>query len=70
MALGKAMGILILCAIAVLIFFFLNRKTLFTNIKGEKIVKVASIIITYVVVTGVLYGFCMLIWFAIHLIVG
>lgn len=62
MASVRAIGILIICALIAL-FLCLGNKEAFKD-RG-----VANAIVTYLVITGMFFGFVMLVWWAIRMIV-
>lgn len=65
---GKAMGVLILCAVVMAIFFFLVRRDVKKEVSEEKFG--ITYFVCYLVFTGIFWGIIMAIWFGIHLIVG
>lgn len=71
MVLSRIIGLLILCALAVLVFLFVFRSVVFKSLKGsERSVKAVTVIVTHLTVTAIVFGFCMAVWFGILLLVG
>lgn len=68
MGFGKSMGILILCAVAMAILFFLMRKQVREDVGRDKFG--ITYFVCYIIFTGCLWGMIMAVWFGIHLIVG
>lgn len=70
MDLFKALGVLLIVAVIVFLFLFINRKKIFVGNEGESIAtKVAATIVVYLVVVGIFYAIIMALYFGIYLIV-
>lgn len=70
MELGKLMGGLILCAVFCFLFFIANRKTIYKSVNWKKASDDIAAVMVYLMATGILWGLYVLVYFAIHLIVG
>lgn len=68
MSIGKAIGILVLCAVFMFVFFFLIRSSIETEI-GRKVEK-RVYFLCYVIFTVCTWFLIMAIWLGIYLIVG
>lgn len=70
MELSRVIGLLIVCGALVMAFLFLCRSEVFKSLKGSnRAEKVVTVLATFFVVTAVVFGFCIVIWFGIHLMV-
>lgn len=70
MEITRVIGLLIVIGALVLAFLFLCRKEIFKSLKDSKrSEKVVTVIATFIAVTAVVFGFCMVVWFGIHLMV-
>lgn len=73
MELGKAMGMLIVCAVIILAAFWKIRKKLAVQMRetsSSKAVFRCSVAIAYVIYTLTLWLVCLILWFGIHLIMN
>lgn len=70
MATSKMMGVLILCAIAMGLFFMALRKDVFKVVGGSTLTKWVTYFVLYVFFTLVLWGLILLVWYAVLLITG
>lgn len=73
MALGNAMGVLIVCSVVMLVLFWIIRKELTKEIavtSSRKSVFRLSVAIAYVIYTLALWLICLFVWFGVHLMVS
>lgn len=70
MELGKMMGLLIICAVIMLIVFWLLRKEIAKVSSGSKKVVRMSTFIAYVLYTLIFWLICLAVWVGISLMFG
>lgn len=72
MALGKALGILLIVALVMLALFWFTREDIKKEVIKDLDKKKARLFmfIAYCIFTGVVYAFVMLFWLGIHLIIS
>ena len=69
MGLDKALGILILCAVVMFVFFIMIRGKLHRNEEYTALQWLVTYVIVYLIFVGFLWGIVMGIWGGIYLIV-